>query len=349
MSNQTALIRIDGSYGEGGGQIIRTSVSLAAITGQAVEISQVRAGRSRPGLQPQHLTAVRAAARLCSAVLEGDAIGSTRIAFRPTHPPHPGQYRFDIGTAGAGPLVLQTVAVPLSMADAPSSVVVTGGTHVPHAPAAEYLEAAYLPTLRDCGIATEFRESAAGFYPRGGGELTLEIQPWNRRAAVDLTERGKLRRIHAYVVTSQLPDHVGVRGQDSIERLMKAISRPVTVERRDLPSNGPGAAVVIAVECDGGRAAFTAIGARGKPMEKVAEEACRPFLPWWKSGASLDEHLADQIVLPLALSPGPSRWTTPVVTEHLRTVLWAAGHFVPLEFTLTPLESGCTLVELQPG
>jgi RNA 3'-terminal phosphate cyclase (ATP) len=324
-------VRIDGSYGEGGGQILRTSVSLAALTGRPVEITRIRAGRSKPGLQPQHLTAVRAVASVCAARLEGDAVGSQRLLFTPQADPQPGRYRFDIGTAGATTLVVQSILLPLALAGAASAATVIGGTHVPHAPPFEYLEAVYLPALRRAGLSADVNYPRAGFFPAGGGEVTLEARPVGALAPLDLTDRGKLRSLTATIVTGELPDHVGERGKAAVERYLKGVGRQAAIEIRRLPARGPGAAVVLAARCDGGHAGFTGLGARGKPMEEVAEEPCAAFMAWWKSGAACDEHLADQLVLPMALAAGESRWTTPVVTEHLRTVLWVARRFLPIE------------------
>jgi RNA 3'-terminal phosphate cyclase (ATP) len=346
-SNVSDLIPIDGSYGEGGGQILRTSLSLAALTGQAVEIVNIRAGRAKPGLQPQHLASVRAAAKICSAHLEGDAAGSTRLAFKPQSPPLPGRYHFDIRTAGAATLVAQTVLVPLAHAEGGSQVTITGGTHVPHAPPAEYLEAVYLPALRYAGLDAVFDYPRAGFLPKGGGEVRLEVRPAPEVRPVDFSERGKLKTLRAFVLSAALPEHVRERGAATVERFMKGVGRPVVVERRDRPSLGPGAAVVLAAECEGGFAGFTSLGAPGKPMEKVAREPCEAFMAWWSSGAACDEHLADQFALPMALTAGESRWTTPVVTEHLRTVLWVVQHFLPVEVALTEPEKGPAMVALR--
>jgi RNA 3'-terminal phosphate cyclase (ATP) len=341
------MIRIDGSYGEGGGQILRTSVSLAAMTGQAVEIERIRAGRTRPGLQPQHLTAVRAAASLCDARLEGDAPGSGRLLFAPQSTPRPDRYDFSIGTAGATTLVTQTVLLPLARQGAGCHVTVSGGTHVPHAPAAEYLEAVYLPVLRSAGLDARFSYRQAGFYPRGGGEVAIEILPGTPLRPLDLTDRGKLRELTAFIVTATLPGHVGERGERAVEEYFRRVGRVASVERRDRASPGAGAAVVLVATCEGGIAGFTALGARGKPMEQVAEEACDAFMAWWKSDTACDEHLADQLVLPLALAAGESRWTTPSVTEHLRTVLWVTQQFLPIEFTLEETPEGPGTVTLR--
>lgn len=324
-------VQIDGSYGEGGGQILRTSVSLAAIVGRAVEITRIRAGRSKPGLAAQHLTAVRAVATLCAATLDGDAVGSQRLMFTPGAAPQPGRYRFDIGTAGATSLVVQSVLLPLSLSGADSHVTVIGGTHVPHSPMFEYLEAVYLPALRRAGLTAAVGYERAGFFPAGGGEVELEAPSPARLSPLDLTERGKLQSLTAIVVTGELPEHVAERGEATIERYLRGVGRRATVVIRRLPARGPGAAVILAAECEGGHAGFSGLGERGKPMEEVAEAPCAEFMAWWKSGAACDEHLADQLVLPMALTAGESRWSTPTVTEHLRTVLWVAGQFLPID------------------
>lgn len=340
-------VQIDGSFGEGGGQIIRTSLSLAAITGRVVEISNIRARRSKPGLQPQHVTAVRAAAKLCGAELSGDRVGSTHLWFGPRTPIQPGDYHFDIGTAGATGLVAQTVLVPLTRAAGTSKVTITGGTHVPHAPAADYIEAVYVPVLQRAGLDLAFSYPGAGFYPRGGGKVDLEVRAPALPAALDLTDRGKLKSLRAFIVTSNLPGHVAERGAAMVEKSMKAVGRSVAIEQREKPSPSTGAAVVIVAECENGFGAFTGLGERGRPMEKVAESPCEEFMRWWKSGAACDEHLADQLVLPMSLARGESRWTTAEITEHLRTVLWLTEQFLPITYRLDPQDDGCHQVVLQ--
>ena len=339
---------IDGMYGEGGGQIIRTALSLAAVTGREVEIVNIRAGRSKPGLQPQHLASVRAAAMLCDAEVSGAAAGSMRLTFHPHAKPRADSYHLEVGTAGATALVLQTALLPLALADGPSQLRVTGGTHVPHAPVIEYLEAVYLPMLRRLGISANCSYSRAGFYPRGGGEVSAEVAPCRKLKCLDLTVRGKLQSVKAVVLTSELPDHVGERGQAAVEHSLKGIGRRVEIVQRRQPSAGPGAAVIITATCENGSGGFSALGERGKPMERVAEEACKAFLRWWKSGAACDEHLGDQLVLPAALAGGESRWTVPEVTEHLQTVLWVVGQLLPVEAEITGREDGTQQVMLRP-
>lgn len=348
-SDTQSSVTLDGSHGEGGGQILRTSLSLSALTGRPVEIVRIRAGRSRPGLQPQHLASVRAAASLCAAHLEGAEIGSVRLRFAPQAPPAPGAYHFAIGTAGATPLVLQTVLLPLALASAASRVTITGGTHVSHAPTADYLERVYLPTLARHGLAASAQSPRAGFFPKGGGVVQAESAGGAAPLPVSLTERGELRVLTALVVTAGLPPAVAERGVGKVRQELGRLAGGLIVETREVPSTGPGAAVLLVADCEGGLAGFSAIGERGKRMETVAEEASRAFREWWETGAACEERLADQLVLPMALTSGESRWTTSRVTEHLRTVLWVVPQFLPVEAALTENPDGSGLVTLQAG
>jgi RNA 3'-terminal phosphate cyclase (ATP) len=279
--------------------------------------------------------------------LEGDEVGSTRFVFAPQTPPRSDRYQFDIGTAGATPLVAQTVLVPLLHASGPSEVVITGGTHVPHAPTADYVEHVYIPALRRAGANVQFRYTDAGYYPKGGGRVEMAMEAVPSLLPLDFSERGKLQSLTAYVVTSSLPARVGERGEAAVRQIIKTVGRKVEVERRDRPSRGTGAAVVLVAKCSGGWGGFTGIGERGKPMEKVAEEACQAFMEWWKTGAACDEHLADQLALPMALAKGGSRWTTPCPSEHLRTVLWLTQQFLPIEYTLEGPPDGTSTVTLR--
>ncbi|MCS6777197.1 MAG: RNA 3'-terminal phosphate cyclase [Chloroherpetonaceae bacterium] len=330
----SSVLQIDGATGEGGGQIIRNALALSAISGRAVEIVNIRAGREKPGLQPQHLTAVRAIAELCTARLDGDTPGSLRLHFVPTTSVRPGHYAWQIGTAGATALVLQTVLLPLCVAGGPSQLTIGGGTHVPAAPTADYLQQVYLPALARVGLQATLTCPAAGFYPRGGGEIRVQIDGNASLAPVHMVERGRLRSLRAWIVTSNLPDHVAERGAAAIAQFMKGIGRTVDIEPVRLPSPGTGATVLIAAECAGGLGGFTGMGRRGLPVEKVALAPCEAFLQWWKTGAACDDHLADQLVLPAVLARGESQWTVAQATSHLRTALWLARQFQLIDYAL---------------
>ena len=342
-----SAVTIDGSHGEGGGQILRTSLTLSVLTGRPVEVEDIRAGRSKPGLQPQHLASVKAAAAISAAEIVGAAVGSTRLRFMPQSAAVPGTYHFDIGTAGATTLVAQTILLPLSLAGAPSRVTITGGTHVPHAPTAEYLEHVYAQVLSKHGCQAAVSSPHAGFFPRGGGSVQLAIEPVQLLQPVTLTERGVLRSLTAHVLTSGLPPDVARRGEVAIRERLRSLPTEVTVVPRDVPSQGPGAAVFLLAICENGRAGFSAIGARGKPMEGVAGEACEALLAWYGTGVACEEHLADQLALPTALTPGTSQWTTSHVTEHLRTVLWVLPQFLDVEAGLGENEDGSGRVTMR--
>lgn len=341
------IVQLDGSYGEGGGQIIRTALALSMQTGRPLEVTHIRAGREKPGLQPQHLAAVQASAMLCDAQLVGAEIGSSVLRFTPRRRVKAGDYRYNIGTAGSTTLVAETVLVPLLLAGGQSTFTIEGGTHVPFAPPAEHLQEVLLPALRRAGAEAIATVGQAGYYPRGGGSLTLAIRGTLDLNGFMVADRGKLLSLTAYLVTSELPDHVAQRGAATVTETLRDFA--VQVAPRPLPSIAPGAAVVLVAHCANGYAGFTALGERGKPMEQVATEACQAFRTWWTSGAATDKYLADQLVLPAALALGCSRWTTPVVTDHLRTVAWVVRQFLPVSVEFDQLANGMWQVETRCG
>jgi RNA 3'-terminal phosphate cyclase (ATP) len=330
------LVVIDGSYGEGGGQVLRTSVALAAITGRPLEIHSVRGKRAKPGLQPQHLMAVKAAGELCDAELKGAEVKSGFLRFVPRRAVKPGNYHFDIGTAGATTLVLQTVFVPLALAGGASRVSITGGTHNPMAPPVDYLEHVFLPAMRRMGIESSIDVPQLGFFPKGGGRVLATLESTTELTGITLAERGKLVANVARVIVSALPEEVAQRGEQRLRDFLEPEARVETVEK---PSYGPGAAAFLAQRYENGFMGFSGIGERGKRMEVVCAEAGEPFREWQSGIATVDEHLADQLVLPAVLARGPSRWRTHAVTEHLRTVAWVVGHFLDREILIDE-ESG---------
>ncbi|HEY0867628.1 MAG TPA: RNA 3'-terminal phosphate cyclase [Fimbriimonas sp.] len=332
------LVRVEGSYGEGGGQILRSCAALSAVTGRPVEIVNVRGKRTRPGFQPQHLRAVLATAELCGARLKGAEVGSTYLLFEPTHEPKPGDYRFDIGTAGATTLVVQAVLVPLLLTRQESRIVVTGGTHNDHAPCAEYLEFVLLPALERAGVAYRFEYPAAGYYPRGGGRIELQIQaPTGLRGLVFAPSVRP--RPCAVSLSSSLPPHVAQRGADALRHV------DPNPEIREKPSPGAGAAAFTYLH---GLAGFTGLGAKGKPMEAVARDAAEPMEHFLEQDAAIDEHLADQLVLPMSFACGPTRYNTWQATEHLRTVAWVAAQFLDVRIRIDEDETGRAFVEIDP-
>jgi RNA 3'-terminal phosphate cyclase (ATP) len=327
------MLIIDGSYGEGGGQVLRTSLTLAALTGQAIRIERIRGGRSKPGLAAQHLTAVRAAAAICDADVSGDEMGSGQVTFRPGGPPRAGDYVFDVaqarrgGSAGSVSLVLQTVLLPLALAPGASRLTLRGGTHVSWSPSFVYLDEVYLPTL---GLQVELTLNRWGFYPAGGGEVTAQIrgaEPGPRPLALE--ERGALQRVWGLAVVSNLPAHIPQRMAGRARNVLAAQGLECDVQARRVRGNGPGAGIFISMEFAGGaRAGFTAFGRKGLPAERVAEAACQDLLEFYQGhDASVDEHLADQLIVPLSLAAAESRFTTVQISRHLRTNMWVVEQF----------------------
>jgi RNA 3'-terminal phosphate cyclase (ATP) len=339
------LVTVDGSYGEGGGQIVRTSLSLAALLGVPVRIDNVRAGRKRPGLQAQHLTAVRMAAQICDAEVTGAELGSTTLHFAPRTRPTPGNYSLDVaqmrkgGSAGAVTLVLQTVLVPLARADGPSRITLYGGTHVAWSPPVHYITHVYLPTLARWGYRAEVHLDCWGWYPIGQGMLRATIQPHEPvPIAFEALAPGKDRRVWGLSAASNLPRHVVERQRRRALKLLKKAGLRAEIEEvADAPTRSQaskGSFVFLVAECEHGVAGFSALGARGKPAERVAEEAFRELRAWQRSGAALDSHLADQVILPLALAGGPATFTTSAVTQHLLTNAWAVEQFLPVHIAV---------------
>lgn len=336
------MITIDGAYGEGGGQVLRTSLTLAMLTGQAVQIERIRARRPKPGLAAQHLTAVRTAAAICDATVTGDRMGSGRLHFQPGGPPRGGDYTFDVaqvrgaGSAGAVSLVLQTVLLPLALApDAgPSRLTLRGGTHVPWSPPFPYLREVYLPTLAQLGLPATVELERWGFYPAGGGEVAAQVEGGASGVRpLSLTERGLLRRVWGTAVVSNLPAHIPQRMANRARNLLAEEGLKADLQARRVRSNGPGAGIFLLTEHEPGiRAGFTAYGRKGLPAERVAEAACQELLGHYRSGAPVDAHLADQLIVPLAFADGVSHFTTDQVTEHLRTNMWVVEQFAQARF-----------------
>jgi RNA 3'-terminal phosphate cyclase (ATP) len=344
----TMMVNIDGSFGEGGGQVLRTSLALSAITGQPLHIYDIRAARSKPGLQAQHLTSVRAAAAICGAELEGAAMGSQSLVFRPTHPPQAGEYVFDVteargsGSAGATTLILQTMLLPLALATPPgeSQVTIRGGTHAPFSPPFPYIHHIYLPTLWRMGVRAQVELRRYGWYPAGGGEITLKVQSnGGTLRPITLTERGQLRHVRGTAAVSNLPSHIAQRMANRATNVLKDAGIQSHVEAAHVEATGPGAGIFLIAEYEHGTSGFAAYGRKGLPSERVADSACHDLIAHHRSGAATDMHLADQLVLPAALAKDSSRWTTCRITQHLLTNTWVVRQFLDILVSITGNEN----------
>jgi RNA 3'-terminal phosphate cyclase (ATP) len=309
VKGKNGMHKIDGSRGEGGGQILRTSLALSMITGTPIRIENIRARRAKPGLMRQHLTAVQAAARISNARVEGAAVGSREIVFTPSAV-KPGGYHFAIGTAGSTTLILQTVLPALILASGPTRLTLEGGTHNPMAPPFEFLDRAFLPLLRRMGPTVDVTLERAGFYPAGGGRLAVTVTPAGALQGLDMLERGELRNRRGTVLLANLPGHIADR---EVRKLGELTSwGDDSFEVRHVDSAGPGNAVLLELESEGITEVFVAFGEIGVSAEAVAEKAVREMRSYLKADVPVGEHLADQLLLPLALAGSGSFRTLPL-------------------------------------
>jgi RNA 3'-terminal phosphate cyclase (ATP) len=324
--------KIDGSYGEGGGQILRTTLALAAILQRPVEIHSIRGGRKKPGLRPQHLMAVKAMTLMTSAEVDGAEPGSMRLFFNPGQLA-PGSYSLDIGTAGSTSLVLQTMLPALIFAERASQVVITGGTHVPWSPCFHYLRDVFVPVLQQMGGAVQVHIERWGWYPKGGGKVVASISPASELKGVDFTWRGELQDLYVLSAVSNLPMSIAERQRDQLLRRFRnhgyALPR---IELSEGPSPGTGTVIFEKANFENGVAGFTSLGKKGKPAEKVADDACSDFFRFMSSGAVTDVHLADQLALYMALAKGRSSLVTQGISKHLLTNIWVIEQFLPVRF-----------------
>ena len=317
---RSQILTLDGSQGEGGGQILRSALTLSILTGQPFRIQRIRANRDKPGLRAQHLTAVEAAALVSGAEVIGGALGSTDLTFRPG-PVEARDLTIEIGTAGATALVLQTIALPLALrSEAGVRVTLTGGTFNTSAPSYPFLATTWQRTLASLGMPVVLAMPLAGHFPRGGGRLEAWIEPADLQPLI-LEDRGRLVAIHGVAETTGLSAAIGARMRDQARSGLLAAGHEAEITLLDRPGPGQGAAISLVAEFEHGPpATFVGLGARGKPAETVADEAVSQLVAHLGApGGALDLHNADQILLPLALAPGRSVFTVTEVTEHFRT------------------------------
>ncbi len=330
------MIELDGASGEGGGQILRTALSLAAVTGQAFRIVGIRARRRNPGLQAAHLAAVKAAAACCDAQVEGARLGASTITFRPGAL-RGGEHHIAIGTAGSTTLVLQTMLWPLALAPSRSNVVIEGGTHNPMAPTVEFLTQVVAPRLHEIGVGLAITSDRVGFHPRGGGRLRAEIAGGAQLQPLELLRRGPIVAQRAVAMAAGLPAHVLARELAVVRARLGWDAR--CCEARTVTSPGPGNVLQLELRWRGGAESVAAFGARGVPAERVADQAVDELQALLAVDVPVGSHLADQLMLPMALA-GAGVVHTVAPSLHTRTNAEVIARFVPVAFALRELDGG---------
>ena len=329
-------IFIDGAQGEGGGQILRTALALSLVTGRPLRIERIRAGRPKPGLLRQHLTAVKAAETIGQAAVTGAQLGSTQLTFTPGQI-KAGDYHFAVGTAGSATLVLQTVLPALLLQragyDAPTRLTLAGGTHNPFAPPFNFLTKAFLPLLRQMGARVNATLERHGFYPAGGGQFTVEIEPVAQLAPLNLRARGDIVSKSARALVANLPRSVAERELKVIGQKLNWPAEWLHVEEIG-QAPGPGNVVSIEIETPQLTEVFTGFGARGVAAEAVAGQVIQAARRYLATEAAVGEYLADQLLLPLALAGGGAFSTMPP-TRHTTTNIAVIQQFLPLQFITT--------------
>jgi RNA 3'-terminal phosphate cyclase (ATP) len=339
------MITIDGSEGEGGGQVLRTALSLSLVTGQPFTMKNIRGNRERAGVMRQHLTAVEAACAVGGQCEELD-VGASEINFVPGTV-KPGEYHFAVGTAGSTSLVLQTVLPPLMLADDPSRLVLEGGTHNIYAPPFDFIERVFLPIINRMGPCVAATLKRPGFYPAGGGRVEVEIEPAKALTPLELIDRGELRRVEARAMVAALPGAIAVRELGAVEKILgwPEDARKIT----QLPERvGPGNIVMVEAEFDNVTEMTSGFGKLGVPAEAVGEHAAKRMAGYLGSTAAVGPYLADQLLLPFALAGGGS-FTTVKPTQHSRTAAEVISKFLPLNVSFDVRDAGNHLVVLGPA
>lgn len=343
MSTQSNLLTIDGSQGEGGGQMLRTSLALSLVTKQPFRMVHVRARRPKPGLMRQHLTSLLAAKSVSNAEVTGAAVGSTELSFRPGDV-RGGAYTFAVGTAGSATLVLQTVLPALMVAADPSNLVLEGGTHNAHAPPFDFLQRAYLPVVRRMGPGVAASLDKPGFYPAGGGRFRVNVDPLPALGRIDLMDRGEMLSHHGTARVASLPASIAERELHALQDHL-GWDRTCFHRERITHAAGPGNVVIVEIESQHLTEVFTGFGERGVRAEQVAQRVAEEVKHYLASEAAVGVHLADQLLLPFALAGGGC-FRTVEPSLHTRTQADVIRHFLGLETRMDRVDDQTWRVEV---
>lgn len=328
------MIELDASYGEGGGQLVRMAVGLAAIAGKAVRLTNVRARRDPRGLAPQHLAAVRAVAGLCDAKTEGLELRASAFSFAPQKPPSGGEVRVDVGTAGSVTLVLQALLPVLLAASRPSRAVVIGGTDVRHSPSWDYFSEVLLHHLSKMGLRVRTSVARRGYYPRGGGEVVVELDP-GVPSPLDVASAPPHWDVRGRAHASNLPLDIAERMKRAAE---KTLAQPCAIAVKAFSAAeaiGPGGAITLWATSGATRLGASRVAERGVRAETLGHSVGAELLLEMASGATLDAHAADQVLVFLAMANGRSTFLTREVSSHARTAMWLLEQFLPVKFAVS--------------
>lgn len=324
------MIEIDGSRGEGGGQILRTSIALSAVTREPVRIRAIRANRPNPGLSPSHVTSIEAVARLCDGEVDDLYQGSKDITFRPGQLTG-GRFEFDVGTAGSVSLVLQSCLIPAALSKSRVVMEIRGGTDVKWSPPIDYMRLVHMPMLSMFGPSCDLEVVARGFYPEGGGEVRVEVSPVGELEPMEMTAPGTVLRIEGVAFAQNLPEHVVSRTKHAaMKRLLDF--RQTNVDSDIRKGHSAGAGIVLSAVCENTTLGASALGERGIRAETLGEDCALNLLETLKSGATVDEHMLDQILPYMALARGSSRILAEEVTSHAETNMSVVESFLGRRF-----------------
>ncbi len=344
QTSRTDVVEIDGRMGEGGGQVLRSSLTLSLCSGRPVRIMSIRAGRRKPGLMRQHLACVRAAATISDGTVSGDELGSQELHFAPGKV-QAGDYHFAVGSAGSAALVLQTVLMPLLLANEPSTVCIEGGTHNAWAPPLDFLQQSFLPQLRNMGADLTLRLDRIGFFPAGGGILYAEIQPLQEPLRFELLERGNEGPHYAMLRRAHLSPGVADREWDAMRRVLLWNS----AQRRDFDhpeSSGPGNCVHAVLQFENVTEVVTSFGSRQRSAKQVGREAGKLAAEYLGGTAPVGEHLADQLLVPMALLKG-GEFQAGELSKHTVTNIDVIHLFHPGRVSVDELEGGGHTVKVR--
>ncbi|MDD1773125.1 MAG: RNA 3'-terminal phosphate cyclase [Methanomassiliicoccales archaeon] len=326
------MIEVDGSLGEGGGQILRTSVSLSAVTRKPVKIVNIRAKRKNPGLAPSHLTSIDSVARISDADVDGLYPGSQEITFSPRELLG-GEFEFDVGTAGSISLVLQTCLIPAALSKSRVVINVKGGTDVNWSPPIDFMRMVHLPILERFGPSCDLEMTARGFYPEGGGEVRLEVSPVSKLQAVKIEERGQVRSVEGVAYAQNLPEDVALRIKHAAIKKL-ADFKAVTIELDFRRGHSTGAGIVLVARCDNTLLGASVLGAKGVRSETLGENCALDLAETVHSGATVDEHMLDQVLPYMALAEGNSVVLADEMTAHAGTNISVIEKFLGKRFSV---------------